>query len=60
MRPYIFNALEEIDAAMFSGDAFFNEEEGKEHREELRRYMNRWNREMNAIEIAEARKENSK
>lgn len=46
MRDYIYNACEEIDASVFSGDAFYD----KEHRKQLREYMARWTRELMAIE----------
>ena len=46
MRDYIFNACEEIDASMFSGDAF----QDTEHREELKKYIGRWEREIERIE----------
>lgn len=42
MRDYIEAACEEIDAAMFSGDAFHD----PEHRKVLKEYMGRWEREM--------------
>ena len=47
MRKYIENACEEIDAAIFSGDAFFDEE----HRKGLIEYMERWTRELKRIDI---------
>lgn len=40
------DAIEEIDAAMFSGDTF-NE---KCNREELKEYIDRWSREIKSIE----------
>ena len=46
MRKYIEQACEEIDAAMFSGDAFLE----KEERESLTRYINRWQRQMKEFE----------
>ena len=49
MRDYIKDACEEIDAAMFSGDAFADAEE----RKALRDYLERWGRELkNWDEIA--------
>jgi hypothetical protein len=42
MRDYIENACEEIDAAMFSGDAFME----KEERDALTDYIGRWHRKM--------------
>ena len=42
MRDYIKDACEEIDAAMFSGDAFVDAEE----RKALRDYIERWTREL--------------
>lgn len=45
MRDYIKAACEEIDAAMFTGDAFCGEEK-KEHIKELRDYISRWERQM--------------
>lgn len=46
MRQYIEDACEEIDAAMFSGDAFLDEE----HRKGLIEYMERWQRELKKID----------
>lgn len=46
MRDYIFEACETIDAAIFSGDAFHDEE----HRKELKALMDRWYRELDRIE----------
>lgn len=40
MHPTLENALEEIDAAIFSGDTFMHEE----GRKVLREYLERWNR----------------
>lgn len=40
MRKYIHDACEEIDAAIFSGDAFTD----SHHRETLRECMARWER----------------
>lgn len=49
MRDYIKDACEEIDSAMFSGDAFADAEQ----RKALRDYMERWERELkNWDEIA--------
>ena len=42
MRDYIENACEDIDSAMFCGDAFHD----PEHRRELTKYIERWQREM--------------
>jgi hypothetical protein len=50
MRDYIEQACEEIDAAMFSGDAFIEEEE----RNKLREYIGRWERKMKEWEEIEA------
>ena len=57
MRDYIENACEEIDAAMFSGDAFIE----KEERDALSNYIGRWQRQMKeweeiAAEVAEETK----
>jgi ADP-dependent phosphofructokinase/glucokinase len=57
MREYIEKACEEIDAAMFSGDAFME----KDERDELTNYIGRWQRKMKeweeiAAEIAEETK----
>lgn len=41
-RQYLYNAGEEIDAAMFSGDAFFAEQ----NRIALRWLMARWEKEL--------------
>jgi hypothetical protein len=48
MRDYIQEACEQIDAAMFSGDAFM----GQEHRKELREYIGRWERGMKEHEAS--------
>jgi len=45
-KQMIWIALEEIDAALFTGDIFHNEEELKE----LKRYLIRWVREVKNIE----------
>ena len=42
MRDYIENACEEIDAAMFSSDAFME----KGERDALTDYIGRWQRKM--------------
>lgn len=42
MNRFVKNACEEIDAAMFSGDEFLDENS----RKELREYMGRWTREL--------------
>ena len=52
MRDYIEQACEEIDAAMFSGDAF-NE---KAERDSLRNYIGRWERQMKQWEEIEVTK----
>ena len=57
MRDYIKNACEEIDAAMFSGDAFIE----KEERDALSNYIGRWQRQMKeweeiAADVAEETK----
>lgn len=54
MRSYIDEPCDQIDAAMFSGDAFLD----GEHRKELRDYMASWERELKRfddleIELAE-------
>lgn len=46
MGDYIKNACEEIDAAMFSGDAF----EDAEERAALIQYMGRWQRQLTLLE----------
>lgn len=46
MDEYLENACEEIDAAMFSGDAFSKDE----NRKALREYIGRWEREMKRLE----------
>jgi hypothetical protein len=43
MRDYIEAACDEIDAAVFSGNAF-DDLEGIGNRQELREYMARWER----------------
>jgi hypothetical protein len=43
MHPAIQNAIQEIDAAMFSGDAFIN----GENIQKLQEYLDRWNRGLN-------------
>ena len=48
MRDYIEKACEEIDAAVFSGDAFENDEESIK---ELSIYMSRWWKELTCITI---------
>lgn len=53
MRDYIDEACDNIDAAMFTGDAFDNPEEGIEHRRELRNYIGRWTRQMSRNETWE-------
>lgn len=40
MHPSVENALEEIDAAIFTGDTFLQ----KEDRMKLREYLARWDR----------------
>jgi len=40
MHPSIVEAIDEIDAAVFSGDTFID----KEHRAQLREQMARWER----------------
>ena len=47
MRKYIEDACEEIDAAMFTGDAFLDED----HRKELTEYIERWQRGLKRIDI---------
>ncbi|AWY09226.1 hypothetical protein vBRpoSV10_104 [Ruegeria phage vB_RpoS-V10] len=42
MHPSVENALEEIDAAVFSGDTFVREE----NRVILQEYLGRWSRAM--------------
>jgi hypothetical protein len=42
MEAYLIEACEEIDAAMFSGDSFMDEQ----NRKELMAYINRWVREV--------------
>lgn len=42
MRDYIEDACDQIDAAIFSGDAFFD----KGHIERLRWYMERWGKQL--------------
>lgn len=46
MRKYLEDACEQIDAAMFSGDAFLDED----HRKELTLYIERWQRELKSID----------
>ena len=41
MRDYIAEACDEVDAAIFSGDAF-DGQEGEGNRQELRELMARW------------------
>ena len=49
MRSYIEKACEEIDAAMFTGDAFID----GQHRKELTEYMVRWQKALKAWEKTE-------
>lgn len=49
MDNYLEEACEEIDAAMFSGDAFLK----KDNRETLKTYIGRWEREMKKFEELE-------
>jgi hypothetical protein len=51
MRDYIEKACEEIDAAMFSGDAFIEEDA----RKSLQDYIDRWTREMKRWEETAAK-----
>ena len=46
MRDYVKNACEEIDAALFTGDSFFE----KSAREELKAYILRWQRRLRELE----------
>lgn len=46
MHESVENAIDEIDAAMFSGDTFHDDD----NREELKKYIVRWNREIESIE----------
>ena len=46
LRKYIEDACEEIDAAMFTGDAFYDEE----HRKSLLDYMERWKKEIKRLD----------
>ncbi|AMO44161.1 hypothetical protein DSS3P8_103 [Roseobacter phage DSS3P8] len=50
MHPSVENALEEIDAAVFSGDTFVREE----NRTILEEYMGRWARAMTSFAADEA------
>jgi ADP-dependent phosphofructokinase/glucokinase len=52
MRDYIEQACEDIDAAMFSGNAFSE----KSSREALRDYIGRWERQMKQWEEIEVTK----
>lgn len=49
MPEYLENACEEIDAAMFSGDDFLNED----NRKALKEYIGRWSRELERLEKEE-------
>lgn len=40
MRPWLYKACEEIDAAIFSGDTLYQPEELAA----LKKYLQRWNR----------------
>lgn len=40
-------AMDEIDAALFTGDMFLN----KDNIESFRRYLDRWSRQLDAMEI---------
>ena len=40
LHPDVSDAFEQIDAALFSGDSFYN----KENRIKLREYLTRWNK----------------
>lgn len=58
MRPYVEEACELIDAAMFSGDSFLDDG----NRKELRDYLARWEQELtqwDLIAISEAEEEQS-
>jgi hypothetical protein len=46
MHPKVEEAFEEIDAALYSGDAFYNDEE----RIRLRELLGRWQRKVDEIE----------
>jgi hypothetical protein len=46
MRDYIYDACEEIDAAMFSGEGFYSLDE----RTKLNDYIGRWQRKMKEFE----------
>jgi len=45
MLDYLERACEEIDAALFSGDAFYTEKDLAE----FQQYLDRWNREVENI-----------
>lgn len=49
MRAYIEEAVDQIDSAMFSGDAFLD----LDHRKALREYMAAWERQMQSYEQEE-------
>ena len=49
MRDYLEEAADEIDAAIFSGDAFLD----PKHRERLRSFMARWERGLKEHEEAQ-------
>jgi hypothetical protein len=51
MRGYIKQACEEIDAAMFSGDAFI----AKDERDALVYYIERWQRQLKVWEEIDAK-----
>lgn len=46
LHPDVKEALDQIDAAIFTGDTFFN----PENMEELKTFIGRWNREITKIE----------
>ena len=49
MNAHLIDACEEIDAAMFSGDSFLEEN----NRKELKEYIERWQRAMKSYETIE-------
>ena len=49
IRPYIDEALDTVDAAIFSGDAFME----PANRANLRAWMERWERELKLLDKVE-------
>ncbi len=48
MNKHLFKSCDEIDAALFSGDILYREEE--ENLEAFKEFLGRWNREVKRVE----------